>query len=213
MFRFMTTLFAVVVTTSCTVNMSWGGEPKIAIDANATTPLKAGEKIPDVVIHDNSGEGVSLHSLIEKDAPTVIVFFRGSWCPICTRHFQDLIKIHPKIVEHGAKVIAISPDTAENSKANAESLNIPFPLYSDSDVKAASAFGLAFQVGETTLIKYNKFGIDLEKASGRNHHALPVPAVYIVDQAGKIQFAHSNPDYSKRLEGAKILAELKKLPK
>ena len=182
----------------------------IAASAKDAMPLKAGDALPDVSVKDSAGKSVKLNTY-HTDGPVVIVFFRGSWCPICTRHFRDLIKVHPEIDKLGAKIVAISPDTAENTQGNTKKLKIPFPLLSDSDVAAARAFGLAFQVDDATITKYKGFGIDLEKASGRDHHALPVPAVYIVDKSGKITFAHSNPDYSKRLDVQTILAELKKI--
>jgi peroxiredoxin len=182
----------------------------VASAATEAKPLKAGESIPDVSLASASGESVQLSSF-HQDGPLVIVFFRGSWCPICTRHFQDLIKLHPEIVSQGAKMVAISPDSVENTKDNTAKLKVPFPLLSDADVAAAKAFGLAFQVDEATIDKYRGFGIDLQKASGRDHHALPVPAIFIVDKAGKILFAHSNPDYTKRLDAKTIVAELKKL--
>lgn len=182
----------------------------VAPSAEEAQPLKAGEAIPAVTVANASGDPVEIGSF-HQDGPLVIVFFRGSWCPICTRHFQDLIKLHPEITSLGAKTIAISPDSADNTKDNAVKLKTPFPLLSDPDLVAAKAFGLAFEVDEETITKYRGFGIDLEKASGRDHHALPVPAVFIVDQSGKILFAHSNPDYRKRLEAKTIVAELKKL--
>jgi len=210
MSRHLTAFVVMIATTCCTASIGWSEEPGIAPEAKAAVSLEAGASIPDVAVHDSAGEKVSLQSLV-KDGPTVIVFFRGSWCPICTQHFQDLIKIHPEVVKLGAKMIAISPDTVENSAANTKKLKTPFPLYSDSNVAAASAFGLAFRVDDATITKYKGFGIDLEKASGHDHHALPVPAVYIVDEAGKILYAHSNPDYTKRLDGATILEELNKV--
>lgn len=184
-------------------------ERPIAVSAKAVAPLKTGDRLPDVPVTDAAGKVEKL-STYHADGPAVIVFFRGSWCPICTKHFQDLIKAHPEMAKSGAKVVAISPDTVENTRGNTEKLKIPFPLVSDSDLAATKAFGLAFQVDEATITKYKGFGIDLEKASGRDHHALPVPAVYIVSKAGKITFAHSNPDYTKRLDVETILAELKK---
>lgn len=208
--RYLTASLALISTALCTASIAWSDEPVIAPEAKAAAPLETGASIPDVTVHDAEGEKISLHSLV-KDGPTVIVFFRGSWCPICTRHFQDLMKIHPEVVKRGARMIAISPDTVANSAANTKKLKTPFPLYSDSDVAAASAFGLAFRVDDATITKYKGFGIDLEKASGHDHHALPVPAVYIVDEAGKILYAHSNPDYTKRLDGATILEELNKV--
>ena len=59
--------------------------------------------------------------------------------------------------------------------------------------------------------RYKGFGIDLNKASGLDHHALPVPAVFIVDKVGKIAYTHSDPDYKKRLDVKTIVEELKKL--
>ena len=109
-------------------------------------------------------------------------------------------------------MVAISPDSVENTKGNTDKLKIPFPLLSDSDLVATKAFGLAFTVDDATITKYKGFGIDLEKAAGRDHHALPVPAVYIVDKAGNVTFAHSNHDYTKRLDVEAILVELKKAP-
>lgn len=203
--------FSVVVAIMCSLaNIGWSNEQQIAPEAKAVVPLKTGDSIPDVTVKDSAGKKVSLQSLV-KDGPTIIVFFRGSWCPICTRHFQDLIKIHPEVVKLGAEMIAISPDTVENSAANIRKLKTPFSLYSDSNLSAASAFGLAFRVDDATITKYKSFGIDLEKASGLDHHALPVPAVYIVDKKGKILYSYSNPDYTKRLGGVTILKELKKV--
>lgn len=183
-------------------------EVSVAASAKDVRPLKAGELVPDVSVSNAAGKPEKL-SKYHADGPAVIVFFRGSWCPICTKHFQDLIKAQPAIAKSGAQIVAISPDTVENTRANTEKLKIPFPLLSDSDLAATKAFGLAFQVDDVTITKYKGFGIDLEKASGREHHALPVPAVYIVNKAGKITFAHSNPDYTKRLDVETILAELK----
>lgn len=70
---------------------------------------------------------------------------------------------------------------------------------------------MAFRVDDQTFTKYKGFGIDLESASGYQHHALPIPAVYVINQEGKIVFAHSDPDYRQRLEPRKILAALEEL--
>jgi peroxiredoxin len=41
-------------------------------------------------------------------------------------------------------------------------------------------------------------GLDLEAASGRDHHMIAVPAVFIVDRAGIIRWAHADADYKTR---------------
>lgn len=200
-----------LLVTSTLISFAVAEEHPVATSAKDVQPLKAGAVLPDVSVTDAAGKPVKLSSF-HANGPAVIVFFRGSWCPICTRHFQDVMKAHPEIVKTGATVVAISPDDVAHTKSNVEKLKIPFPLLSDSDLTATKAFGLAFKVDGDTITKYKGFGIDLEKASGRDHHALPVPAVYLVDKSGKITFAHSNPDYTKRLDVQTILVELKKLP-
>lgn len=200
-----------VVTAVCVLSSSvYGQEADIASDAAKTQPLQVGVSVPDVALKDADGKSVELASL-HAEHPVVLVFFRGSWCPFCTKHTQELIKSYPAIKELGAELVAISPDSAKHSKDNVTKNSIPFPVLSDSEVAASKAFGLAFEVDAQTIEKYKGYGIDLEKSSGANHHALPVPAVFIVDQVGKIAFAHSDADYRKRLDAKVILDELKKL--
>ncbi|WP_168566092.1 peroxiredoxin-like family protein [Crateriforma spongiae] len=181
----------------------------IAPTAQQTDPIGVGADLPEVEVTSIKGEDVSLRDIADGK-PTVLVFFRGGWCPICSRHTAELIKVHPKIQEAGAQIVAISPDNESSSKDNIAKNSIPFPVFSDADVSAAKAFGLAFQVDDGTLEKYKGYGIDLEKASGFDHHALPIPAVYITDANGKIVYAHSDPNYRERLDPKKILDNLPK---
>ena len=69
-------------------------------------------------------------------------------------------------------------------------------------------FGLAFRVDEALVDRYKtEYGIDLEAASGRTHHELPVPAAYIVDTSGKIRSDYVNPDYKVRIDPQKLLLQ------
>jgi len=182
----------------------------IAAAPEKTLPLKVGEQVPELTLKTASGDEIALASLYKKQ-PLVLVFFRGGWCPICSRHTAELIKAYPEMKELGAEMVGISPDSVESSKANIDKNTIGFPILSDADVSAAKAFGLAFKVDDDTVTKYKGFGIDLEKASGQPHHVLPIPAVYILDKTGRIVFAHSNPDYRQRLDAGTIVEELKKV--
>lgn len=203
-------LCGIVAAAITCIPASFADEGTVALDAKQTKPLQAGAAIPDLTLKDAEGNEVKLSSL-HRDGPLVLVFFRGGWCPICTKHTGALIKVHPQVKELGAQLVGVSPDNKESSKDNVTKNAIPFPILSDADVAAAKAFGLAFRVDDETVKKYQGFGIDLEKASGQKHHALPVPAVFIVDRSGKIAFAHSDPDYRQRLDVERIVSELRKL--
>ena len=71
------------------------------------------------------------------------------------------------------------------------------------------AFGLAFRVDDELNEKYLSYDIDLERASGEDHHVLPAPATYIIGTDGVINFAYINPDYKVRLHPDVLLAAAK----
>lgn len=75
---------------------------------------------------------------------------------------------------------------------------------------AARAFGLAFRVDAETYENLLGYGIDLEAASGEDHHLLPVPAVFLIGRDGTIDFRYYNPDYKERLSGDALLEAARK---
>jgi len=174
-----------------------------------STALKAGDSVPDVKLRTEEGNEVSLRKLV-SEKPTVLIFYRGGWCPYCNRHLQDLVGIERGLEKAGAQLLAISMDQPSKLKAMPDREKFHYQLLSDSDAEAAKAFGIAFTVGDALVKKYkDNYKIDLEAASGRKHHILPHPAVFIADIRGKIRFVHFNPDYKVRLEPAQILEAVK----
>ena len=143
--------------------------------------------------------------------PSVLVFYRGGWCPFCSRHLSDLATVQSQIEALGYQLIAVSPDRPTEAARTARSKDLGFMLLSDSDMHAAKAFGLAFKESRKTLEKYKTFGIDLDAATGRSHHQQPVPAVYVVGPGGRILFVHTDPDYKRRMSGTDIVSTLKTL--
>ena len=150
--------------------------------------------------------------------PTVLIFYRGGWCPYCNTHLGRLATIEDKLVELGFKIVAVSPDSPETIRKNKEKLresgveaNAHYQIYSDSKMNFSKAFGLAFKVDDETVTLYNeKHQIDLEGDSGETHHLLPVPAAYVVDDAGVVTFRYFNSDYKKRVEVEALLEAAKK---
>ena len=184
-----------------------------SVDAAATDspenaqPLGVGQTVPDVTVRAVDGNPFNLQQAV-ADQPTVLIFYRGGWCPYCNRHLADLEQLGPKLKEPGYQILAISPDRPEELAKSVQELELGYELLSDSDMVAARSFGLAFKVDDALVETYKtKYGIDLEASSGRTHHELPVPAAYVVDQAGVIRFAFVNPDYKVRVDSEKLLEE------
>ncbi|MCC5843213.1 MAG: AhpC/TSA family protein [Verrucomicrobia bacterium] len=167
-------------------------------------PIGKGAALPDAEVRRADGEAVSLAKLT-RDQKTVLVFYRGGWCPFCNTQLAALVEIEDELRENGWRILAVSPDRPEIVKEAKKESDYPYLLVSDSDMNAAKAFGLAFTVDEEGFDRLKGFGIDLEAASGKTHRMLPVPAVFLVDAEGEIVFAHHDPDYRKRLSNEAIL--------
>ncbi len=176
----------------------------IPIDAREVNPVEVGATAPDITLRQANGEAVRLHALAAEQ-PAVLVFYRGGWCPYCNRHLSALGEIEAELRELGYRIHAVSPDKPEKVAEAVAEADFDYTLYSDASAEAVEAFGLAFKVDAKTYEKLQGYGIDLEEASGRDHHLLPVPAVFIIDREGRIRFRYFNPEYKERLSGEALL--------
>lgn len=171
----------------------------------ADKPIAVGAKVPDVSVDNEQGQAVPLRKLAAEKT-TVLVFYRGGWCPYCVKHLQGLQEIEKELQAAGAQIAAISMDTAAKLRATPKREQLRYRLFSDSDAAAVKAFGIGFRVEDATVKKYkDSYQIDLEAASGQTHHLLPHPAVFVVDTTGVIRFAYVNRDYKVRMEPREIL--------
>ena len=176
--------------------------------AEDVRPLLIGAEIPALSLRTSDGDAFDLNASLE-DKPAVIIFYRGGWCPYCNVHLSQLKAAEAELVDLGFRVVAISPDQPEHLAEAMQDQELTYTLLSDSDMEAARGFGVAFQVDDETIEQYKGFGIDLEASSGKNHHLLPVPAVFIVGKDGRIRFNYVNPDYKVRLTTDVLLAAAK----
>lgn len=184
--------------------MSTSATPPAVATAETTHPLGVGDQVPDATLTTPAGKQMSFKS-IYRDQPTVLVFYRGGWCPYCTRHLSEVGAVESKLRDLGYQIIAVSPDKPEELQSTLDKSELDYQLFSDSNMTLARRFGLAFVVDDATIERYKGFNIDLERSSGYAHHELPVPAVYILDKSGTIRFAHSNPDYRVRLTAEEVM--------
>jgi peroxiredoxin len=118
--------------------------------------------------------------------------------------------VERELSDLGYRVIAISPDRPAELQLSLKAKDLGYTLYSDSGLEAAKAFGIAFQLTEAEVALYGEYDIDLEAASGRDHHQLPVPSVFLVEAGGAVRWVYSNPDYEVRPDNAQLLEAARK---
>lgn len=169
---------------------------------------RAGDAAPDFALPDAHGAAVSLAALL-KNGPVVASFYRGGWCPYCNLELRALQRSLPELKELGASLVAISPQTPDESLSTAEKNALAFPVLSDTGSKTARAFGIAFDLAEELRPIYAKFGHALPDRNGDESWTLPIPATFVIAQDGTIALAFIDTDYRKRLEPADILAALR----
>lgn len=177
---------------------------KIAKSAEDICPVKIGTEIPSALIKSINGNELDIKE-IAKDQKSIIIFYRGGWCPYCNMHLSELQKIEDDIVKLGYKIIAISMDKPEILSTTITEHKMKYELYSDSKANACKEFGIAFKLPESEVDKLKSYHMDIENSSGENHHILPVPSLFLVDQEGIIQFTYVNVDYKVRMDAFSIL--------
>lgn len=176
--------------------------PKTALEIS---PLLIGEKIPNQSLKSADNNDVNLSDLF-ANKKTILVFYRGGWCPYCNVHLAALGESEKELLELGYQIIAVSPDSPLKLKMTDEKNKINYQLLSDSSGSLSRAIGIAFQAPTT----YKSI---LTEGSDRANTSLflPVPSVFIIDAAGVIQFEHITPDYKNRISNDLLIAAAKSL--
>lgn len=172
--------------------------------------LTVGDRIPDIALPNATGQPVRLYDLLQQ-GPLVISFYRGQWCPYCNLELQALQSVVAEVEAEGASLVAISPQTPDQSLSTQQKHELEFEVLSDVGNQVARQFGLVFAVPENLRPIYESLGIDLPAHNGDRTFELPVPATYVVATDGTIVYAFAEADYTFRAEPSDVLNALEQL--
>lgn len=180
---------------------------QLAESGIAKNALKVGQTALAFALPDPQGKIFRLSDLLAK-GPVAVTFYRGSWCPFCNLQLRALQKSLPEIEHLGATLVAISPQTPDNSLTIVEKQELTFPVLSDQGNQIARQYGLVFKLSEGLQKLQKMFGNEPPKFNGDDSWELPMPGTFVIDQAGIIRFAVVDPDWTTRIEPATILEQL-----
>ncbi len=165
-----------------------------------------GAKVSDFSL-PNARATTRLSTLLAT-SPVVVTFYCGGWCSVCDLQLRAYERALPEIRRLGAEVVAISPQTPTFASADVEDKKLSFPALSDAHNYVARQYGLVCDPSVVPKEPQRGFGYPLPKFNGDDSWELPMPATFVIEQAGSVQFAHVDPDHTRRLEPAAILEAL-----
>src|ERR1700753_798038 len=151
----------------------------------AATAMKPGEKAPDFLLCDERGRLIWSGEILVK-GPYVLAFFHGEWCSTCVSWLRNLDTLSSALVELGADVLAVSPETAEYLTALRHDHRVEVKLLSDADYGLASEYGLVVPVSSRLRKSIAADGPDLSLRHGRPDWMLPSCAVFVIDREGYV---------------------------
>ncbi|MCD0501649.1 peroxiredoxin-like family protein [Bordetella petrii] len=180
---------------------------ELIASGQAERAIKAGDRAPRFRLKDQDGNEVSSADLL-AEGPLVISFYRGVWCPYCNIELQAMNEALPAIQALGANLLAISPQTAVNSRKSVRTNQLGFPVLSDVNGETASAFGLRFRLPDYLVDLYKQLKNDLPAFNNDPSWTLPIPARYVIGQNGIVLYSEVNPDYTHRPDPAEMFPVL-----
>lgn len=180
---------------------------KLAATGITDQALQPGQAMPDFELPDATGKRVSSSDLRARGL-LLISFYRGNWCPYCNLELQALQAHLDDITAHDTTLVAISPETPDQSLTTQEKFDLKFPVLTDAGNQVARQFGLIFTLDESLRPIYDSFGIDITTHNGDQSFELPVPATYLVAADGTVLNRFIDVDYRERLAPETALAWL-----
>jgi peroxiredoxin len=169
--------------------------------------LAAGDKAPLFAASNQRGKMVNLSDL-QAQGKTVVIFYRGYWCPYCNKQLKDYEDSLELIKSKGATVVAITPELPTYVLKTINKTKASFSIISDKDQSIMKSYGVAFSLDEQALLRLQRIGVDLKETNGNNSNMLPVPGVFVINQKGIIEYVYFDPNYRNRLSVKELLTHL-----
>lgn len=185
-----------------------------------TTNLDPKAEKPGLAVGDAAPTGLELRTVDDQavaleslwaDGPVVVTFYRGGWCPYCTKDLAKWEKNLDDVEALGATFVAITMERPDAAQKTTEKHAPAMTVLSDTTGDVSRAFRLAFTLDEKTTKKYKGYRIDLEANNANGEWELPAPATFVIDSQGVIRYAWADWDYTKRAPIPEVLKSVREV--
>jgi len=177
----------------------------------AAGAVAVGDRLSPFALSDANGQTVTLDE-ITADGPSVIVFYRGGWCPYCNLTLRTYeTELLPQLSAYSARLVAISPETPDASLSTQEKNELAYTVLSDTGNRLADTLGITFDPSGEGLTAQRALGVDIRTTRADGGTRLPMPTVLLVDRDHTVRFVDIHPDYTGRTEVSDIINALQTL--
>lgn len=149
--------------------------------------LAVGARLPGFELTGVDGQRLSSQQLVSR--PTVWIFFRGNWCPLCMAQIHEVAGQYRELQARGAQVVLISPQPPGHTQALARRVDAPMQFMCDPDNAAARRLGILAEGGLPTGLQVLGYDSDV-----------PLPTVIITATGGSVLYADTTNNYRIRPE-------------
>ena len=154
--------------------------------------LQLGNRLPGFELKDSQQGVIGSASFIGK--PTLLIFFRGNWCPLCMAQLKEVVAQYKEIAAKGVEVALISPQPEKNTQKLASKFDVPYRFLTDEGNKVARQLGIANTDG--TPAGLGLIGYESETV---------LPTVLLTNAVGELVYIDMTENYRVRPEPDQFL--------
>ena len=154
----------------------FGRAPSEALAVGMTLPA-------DLPFHEH-GRGPILSEQL-RGRPTLLIFYRGNWCPLCMAQVAEIAERWREVEAIGAQVALVSPQDEEHTRALAARHGVGFRYLRDEGLEAARRLAIVNENGTPAGL----LGYDSDTV---------LPTIVVTDAAGRITYVDQTDNYRVR---------------
>jgi peroxiredoxin len=147
--------------------------------------IAVGAVLPEFELTNTDGEIVAASMLAQQ--PTVFIFIRGNWCPLCMGQVNEISSAADRFMAAGLRVAFIAPQSVGKTRALAKGRPDGVGFYAD----IGNAAGRRLKI-------HNPGGLPLGMEILGYRSETVLPTIIGVDAGGRIRWTHETDNYRVR---------------
>lgn len=151
------------------------------------TLLEVGKSLPDFSLKDAAGNVVSSKEMGSQ--ASLIMFYRGNWCPLCMAQIKEVAAQYRELEARGVKIYMVSPQSEGHTDSLAKRFDVNMNFLIDENNQAADTLQIKAENGLPMGLQ--ALGYDSDTV---------MPTVVMTNDKGVIIFADLTDNYRVRPE-------------